>query len=396
MNKKIDDYGEPVDFSLMLGGPLYQFYQRARLVKPPLNYYKRRIIAITLISWLPLLLLAFIGGVSFTGVSVPFLFDVGTHIRFLIALGLLIGSEVIAHQRMQPIVNQFMERAIVTADSRIHFDSIIASALKLRNSYVAELLLLILVYTVGHFTWTQYGSLGVTTWYATNLSKQVELTMAGYWYVYISIPIFQFILCRWYYRVLIWYRFLWQVSRLPLHLNSLHPDRAGGLGFLNMSVSAFGMGLLAHTVLLAGLIANRILHAGQTLFQFKLEIVSMLAFLVFLVLTPLVFFMLPLARAKRKGLIDYGIIACDYVNDFRAKWIGKQPSKNEALLGSSDIQSLADLANSYNVVSEMRLVPFNRNTIMQIVLLTAFPLLPLFLTIIPLIDMFDKVIQILL
>jgi hypothetical protein len=218
--------------------------------------------------------------------------------------------------------------------------------------------------------------------------------MAGYWYVYISIPIFQFILCRWYYRLFIWCRFLWQVSRLPLQLNSLHPDRAGGLGFLIMSVYAFQVALLAHTVLLTGVIANHIWHSGQTFLEFKFEIVTILLFLLFLALIPLVFFITPLARTKRKGLIDYGVVASDYVNHFHSKWIEKNSKQHETLLGSSDIQSLADLSNSFNVPNEMRLLPFSRRTIIELLVLIALPLLPVLMTGIPL-SAFKQVIQML-
>lgn len=395
MNKKQDSH-KILDFPLMLGGPLYQLYLRTFLVKPPLNLPKRRIVVVLLISWVPLLLLALIGGVAYRGVEVPFLFDFDTHARLLIALGLFIGAERVAHQHLQIVVNQFIDRDIITPDIRARFNHIITSALKLRNSYVAELLLLVLVYTVGHFSWIRYSSLGGSTWYSAGINGHSDLTMAGYWYVYVSIPIFQFILCRWYYRMFIWYRFLWQVSRLPLRLNCLHPDRAGGLGFLNMSVSVFQVGLLAHTVVLAGLIINGMWYAGKTLLQFKLPLVSLLLFLLFLVLIPLAFFIIPLADAKRKGLVDYGILADKYVNNFSSKWMGKKPHKDETLLGNADIQTLSDLSSSFNIANEMRLVPFNRNTVIWLVLMIVSPILPLLLTIMPISKMINDVINIIL
>jgi len=390
------DSHKNIDFPLMIGGPLYQLYLRTFLVKPALNLVKRRIIVVLLVAWLPLFLLAWIGGTAYSGVKVPFLFDIDTHLRLLIALGLFIGAEVIAHQHLQVVVNQFIDRDIIAPNIREKFDQHITSALKLRNSYLAELLLLILVYTVGHFSWIQYSFLGVSTWYLTMINGQADLTMAGYWYAYVSIPIFQFILCRWYYRMFIWYRFLWQVSRLPLRLNCLHPDRMAGLGFLSMSISAFKAGLLAHTVVLAGLIVNGIWFAGKTLFEFKLEITSILLFLLFLVLIPLIFFMIPLAEAKRKSLIDYGVVVGDYVNNFNAKWMEKKSHKNAVLLGSDDVQTLADLSTSYNVVNEMRIVPFSRNTIILLLLGIASPIFPLLLTIIPVSEMINNVIKIFL
>ena len=82
------------DFSLVLGGPLYQLYLKTRLARQPLDLLRRRIVGISLICWGPPLLLALLAGHMFGGVSEPFLTDLGVHIRFLVALPLLIGGFV--------------------------------------------------------------------------------------------------------------------------------------------------------------------------------------------------------------------------------------------------------------------------------------------------------------
>lgn len=83
-------------------------------------------------------------------------------------------------------------------------------------------------------------------------------------------------------------------------------------------------------------------------------------------------------------------MASRYVAEFRRKWIDGQPDAEERLVGSGDIQSLADLSNSFNVVRDMRLVPFSRTTVLQLALLTALPLAPLTLTMIPLEELIDR------
>ena len=197
-----------------------------------------------------------------------------------------------------------------------------------------------------------------------------------------SVPIFQFLLLRWYFRLFIWIRFLWQVSRIELQLVPTHPDRAGGLGFLASIVNAFSPLLLAHGVLLAGLIADRIFFVGATLPQFTVEIVAVVAALVFLVLSPLIVFGGQLARAKRVGLREYGVFAQRYVKAFDAKWIHGVREPDEPLVGSADIQSLADMANTFDVIRTMRYVPFAKETIFQLGIVTLVPLLPLTLTMI--------------
>jgi len=90
-----------------------------------------------------------------------------------------------------------------------------------------------------------------------------NLTPAGLWYVFVSIPIVQFLLLRWYLRLFIWFRFLWHVSRINLHLIPTHPDRSAGLAFLGKSAYAFGPILFAQGAMLAGLVGSRVLYRGK-------------------------------------------------------------------------------------------------------------------------------------
>ncbi len=384
------------DFSLVLGGPLYQLYLRTRLARSDLELAVRRVIGMSLICWLPPLLLALLTGHVFGGVSVPFLVDLDVHIRFLGALPLLIGAELFVHRRIRILVQQFLEREIIAIEDRVRFEELISSAMRLRNSALVEALLLLFAFGAGHWVWREYLTLGVNTWYAVKIGEETHLTAAGYWYAFVSLPLLRFIVVRWYFRLFIWYWFLWHVRRIPLHLNLFHPDRAGGLGFLASSGFAFAPVLVAHTVLLAGVIGNRIWHAGATLPSFKLEIVGGVAFLILLVLTPLSFFIVQLDEAGRMARREYGVLASHYVDDFRRKWIQEHEADREPLLGTSDIQSLADLGNAYSVASEMRLLPFSHDTVIRLAIIIILPLLPLTLTMIPLDQIVDRLIKLVL
>ena len=86
-----------------------------------------------------------------------------------------------------------------------------------------------------------------------------------------------------------------------------------------------------------------------------------------------------MAGARRKGLGDYGLLAQRYVEGFRDKWILGHGMDSEELLGTGDIQSLADLGNSYTIVQEMRVVPFSWRDISRLAAVTAAPMVPLLL-----------------
>jgi len=369
------------DFSLVLGGPLFQLFRRAHLTGDAMDLTIRRVLVITAVAWLPLLLIAVFRALTSTGTeSVSFFRDVEVHVRFLVALPVLIFAELIVHQRLRPVVQRFVERRIVRGEDFHRFDKAIADGIRLRNSVPIEVGLLVLVYTLGLWLWNSRVPFETATWYAM-AGGRWRLTPAGYWYVFISIPIAQFILLRWYLRLFIWFRFLWHVSRINLNLIPTHPDRCAGLAFLGASAYAFGPLLFAQGAMLAGVVASRVLYMGQSLTSFKLQIGAVIAFFVFAILCPLVMFTPQLARAKRRGLAEYGKLAQDYVEDFEGKWIRGYATPADELMGSGDIQSLADLGNSYSVVKEMRPVPFGLADITRLAAATAAPFVPLLLTV---------------
>ena len=371
--------GEPDDFSLVLGGPLFQLLRKAHLEGDALELLHRRIIAAVVLSWFPLLILSLLSGSVGSVGRISFFHDIEVHARFLVALPILIGAELLVNARMRTAVRRFIEWRIVLPEQKPAFHKAIDSALKIRNSIYVELTLIAVVYTVGLLVWNSRAELGLVTWYALPGSRW-NLTPAGYWYVFVSLPLFQFILLRWYVRILIWFRFLWQVNRIELNLIPTHPDRCGGLSFLGKSSYAFGPILFAQGAILAGVVAGRVLYRGESLQSFRLQIGGFIVFFVAATVAPLLMFSIRMARTRRKGLADYGLLAQRYVESFDQKWV-RESLPSAELLGTGDIQSLADLGNSYQVIREMRIVPFGLQDISRLAIATAAPLSPLLLTI---------------
>jgi len=287
---------------------------------------------------------------------------------------------LLVHARLTPIVRRFVALRIILPADLPRFNRAVESALRLRNSVPLEITLLACVYIFGLWLWSGRVVLGTATWYA-RAGGRWELTPAGFWYVLVSIPIAQFILLRWYMRFFIWYRFLWQVSRINLNLIASHPDRCGGMGFLGKTTWAFGPILFAQGAMLAGVVASRVLYRGESLPSFKLQIGGFIAFFLVVILGPLLMFTPKMAAARRKGLGQFALLAQRYVEGFQEKWIAGQHAPDEELLGTGDIQSLADLGNSFGLARDMRVVPFGLDDITRLAAVTASPFLPLLLTI---------------
>ena len=386
------DLHHPPDFSLVLGGPLFQLLRRTHLADDALLLVRQRIVVIAQLAWLPLLVLSALEGNLWGGsTSVPFLLDIEVHVRFLVSLPLLVLAELVVHRRMRPLLQQFVERNLVPESAMPRFEAAVVSAFRLRNSVLAEVLLIGIVYGVGVlFIWRHYVALDTATWYATGSAGGSQLSLAGMWFGYVSLPIFQFLLCRWYFRLFIWAHFLWQVSRIELSLLPTHPDRLGGLSFISGQIYAFTVLAVAHGALLAGNLANRIFFLGAELLQFKVEIAVLVVFMMCVILGPLLFFAPQLSQAKRKGSREYGVLAERYAREFDAKWLRGGASADEPLLGSGDIQSLADLGNSFQVVREMRIVPIKRDDLLRLVGATLAPIVPLALTMMSLEELLKK------
>jgi hypothetical protein len=383
------------DFSLVAGGPLYRLLRRTRLSGEALEMPQRRVLTLVALIWVPLLVLSMIEGRFWgNGVELPFLHDIETHLRLLIAAPLLILAEVVVHRSLLPIVRQFVDNGLIRDEARAQFDAAIASALRLRNSISVELLLVVFVYAVGMpLVWRDQLALDVNSWYATVTGGELHATNAGRWLVYVSMPVLQFLVLRWYFRFFVWGRFLWQVARTRLNLEPTHPDGTAGLLFLARSGRAYRFVLLALGTMLSGMIANRIFHAGATLLEFKVEIVFAVAVFVLMVLGPLIVFYPQLRAARRQGMIQYGTLGQAYAREFNRKWLRGQLPGDEPFLGSADFQSLADLHNGFQVVRGIRLVPFTMKNVTSLAAILLLPVAPLVLTMFSVEQLIDRLLK---
>ena len=371
------------NFSLISGGPLFRLLRRTHCADDDLRFVQRRIALAVLVMWAPVVALAaWQGAVAGPGRTV--INDIGFQLRFLVAAPLLILAELVVHQRMRLIVAQFRVRDLIGAGQATRFDDAVAEAIRWRNSVVAELMLVAFVYAAGGlFTLHRYESLRGAAWYASGAGDG-RLSPAGLWLVFVSLPLIQFLLLRWYFRLFIWARFLWRMARLDLDLNVTHPDKAAGLGFLGDSLAAFLPIAVAHGVLFSGLIADRILFAGARLTDFELQVLCGAGLVVLVFAGPLAVFAPHLARVKRLGLLAYGAVGERYVREFRDKWMRGGASPDEPLVGSGDIQSLADLGNSFGNAEQMRFVPVTPWLLIAFIGGFLAPILPLLLTMMPL------------
>jgi hypothetical protein len=370
-------------FLLMEGGPLYRIERRIGLGKKRARVTTRIAALLPLITYLPLLLLSAIQGTAIgDAVHMPFLHDFSAYTRFLLAVPLLLFAETIMSPLIAEAAEHFITSGVVGEKDYAAFDRAVEQGLRSRDSAVAEIVILVLAYLSAYVAFRET-AVHVSTWFDIRTGANSSLTLAGWWLVLFCLPIFHFLVLRWLWRIFLWFQFLNRISRLDLHLYPTHPDRAGGLGFVGETQRIFSIFLFSYSIGAAGVFANDILYDKIPLKTFVPAIACYVVIALILLLVPLVVFTGRLLETKRHGLQQYGTLATDYSGSFHRKWIGDGPPDREALLGTADIQSLADLGNVYTFVEKMNAVPISPRTPIQLALASLLPLTPLLFTVMP-------------
>jgi hypothetical protein len=370
----------------MEGGPLFTLQKRVGLIKEGSPYLKRRALVAALITWVPLLILAAMQGLAFGhDVPVPFLHDFSGYSRFLLAVPLLLLAENVLGPRIAEAAAHFVTSGVIKEKDFQQFDAFVDRGLRLRDSVTAEVVIVALAYAL---SWVSFRSMPnhVSTWYRSSSESGGTLTWAGYWLVAFCMPLFQFLVLRWLWRLFLWFQFLSRVCKLDLQLFPTHPDQAAGLGFVGEAQRFFGMILFAFSLGSTGVLAREIVYNHIPLVAFAPSIAAYVVIALLIVIGPLMVFTGVLLKTKRVGLHQYGALATNYTGSFHQKWIEHKTPEQEPLLGSADIQSLADLGNSYGYVEKMKPLPVDPRTLLYLVLASLLPLTPLLLTVMPLKD----------
>lgn len=371
-------------FLLTAGGPTYRLEVRLGLMRENSPRILRRAVLSILITWFPLLVLSLSQSTAVGHlVPVPFLHDFAVHARFLLAVPLLLMAETILGPRLAHAASHFVESGLVPPADFERFDSAVANGLRWRDSTFAEVILIFLAYAVTALAWVLPAT-HVSSWSAIRASSSVSLTWSGWWFLLFCVPLFQFLTLRWLWRLFLWAQFLWRMKNLNLQLVATHPDEAGGLGFVGESQRFFGVVLFAYSIAVAGVLANWIIYDGLPLQHFAPAIAVYVVAAVAVVLIPLLVFSEILLKTKRLGLYQYGTLATEYTSSFHQKWVVEPRHTDEPLLGTGDIQSLADLGNSYAFVEKMNALPMGPRTPTHLALACLIPIAPLLLTMMPL------------
>jgi hypothetical protein len=370
---------QPWDHFSLAGGPLYHFGTAMGLPRDARGLLYLGL-AIAAITWLPLFILSAAQGLLTSGTAVPFLASLGTHARLLLTIPLFFVTEIMFSRRAHQAIRSLIESKLIPDSQLPRLNAALAQAMTSRDSWLLESVLLAMtVFLIAVGVRTDLPA-EVTTW----RSHDNALTLAGRWYIFISLPLFQFLFWRWCAHFLIWCGLLWKISRLDLRLIATHPDLAGGLGPLGVAHVSLSLLNFATNAMLVASYSESILYGGARPESLAVPLASAVVGSTLVVVSPLLFFMPALLALKQRGVLEYSPLAARYVREFEAKWVHSDAPPDEPLLGSADVQSLADLSNAFNILHNMRGVPISLSQLLIIAGASALPYAPLILFVIPL------------
>ncbi|NML42897.1 hypothetical protein HHL11_03985 [Ramlibacter sp. G-1-2-2] len=368
---------------LFLGGPAQPLQAWLRLAAAGRVLLTRRILLFLLLTWVPLLPLAAAEGRLWTAAGGPALLtDYGAWARFVFAGPMLLAAEAVAGEVLSRIARRFAALWPAGDPGRVRFQHVAEAVRRQRDAVTPAIVMTVLASLLA---WAVAGmSVSQLPPWHRSAADPALLSPAGWWAAVVSLPLLLLLVMSWLWRLFLWSRFLWQVAQLDLPLLPVHPDKAAGIGFAGLSLRGFGLVGTAIGTLVAGAMANAVMHDGAAMADMKHGIAATVIVSVALFTAPLLAFTPRLWREWQRGAREYDGLAHELGQQFEQRWFaGRRPVEGVELLDQSDYSAACDLYSVVDRVRDMRWVPVNLHNVVILAAATLAPFVPVALMVMP-------------
>jgi len=390
------DSSAALSFPLFDGGPFYRLQQRLGLVRAEQRRIGFRVLVAVLIVWVPIVVLAAVQGLAIGPTRLEsFLMDFAANARFLVTVPVFLLAEASCMTQLRSVVRQFLDAGLVKDASRASFEATVRDTVRRSHSGRAEAVLVGLAYLHTVVVLIYLLDYQDSTWRTPVMGGRHVISLAGMWYLVVAFPFFSFLLWRWLWRLGLWWRFLWQTSKLDLRLSPSHRDGAGGLVFLSESLQAFGGFVFGVMSMWAGALADFVVYEGHSLFDYQWQMVEILILVLILIAGPLLLFVRPLYEAKERGIFRYGALASRQIQQVEDTWLPEGIVREDLESSMPDFRSITHLGHSVTAVHKMSVIPINKEDILQLLIIALLPFVPVLLTQIPLAEILSLLLKVL-
>jgi len=385
-----------LSFALFDGGPFHRLQQRLGLVRAEQRRMWFRVLVAVLISWVPMAVLAAEQGLAIGPTRLEsFLMDFAANARFLVTVPVFLLAEASCMTQLRSVVRQFLDAGLVKDASRASFEATVRDTVRRSHSGRAEAVLVGLAYLHTVVVLIYLLDYQDSTWRTPVMGGRHVISLAGMWYLVVAFPLYAFLLWRWLWRLGLWWRFLWQTSKLDLRLSPSHRDGAGGLVFLSESLQAFGGFVFGVMSMWAGALADLVVYEGYSLFAYQWQMVEILVMVLILIAGPLLLFVRPLYEAKERGIFRYGALASRQIQHVEDTWLPEGIVREDLESSMPDFRSITHLGHSVTAVHKMSVIPINKEDILQLLIIALLPFVPVLLTQIPLAEILSLLLKVL-
>ena len=377
---------DELTFSLVRGDPWFRLQRAVGLIPARGLGIARRCLLFAMVTWLPLAIWALYWRRIFPGeIPEPMLQHFGVHVRCLLAIPLLVAAEIAGNMIPQEFVRYFASSGLVQDDARPRFVQILRSTERLRDAWPAWGSLIGLV-LLGMIIARDTTHLHELIWAREGGAESIGYGFAGWWFLFVLRPVFTWLLLVWLWRLVVCAVLLWKISRLDLHLVPTHPDRAGGLGFLEDFPLIFSPVIFASSAVLASRWGHDVLYHEVDVYSYAIPLAVYVSAMLILFLGPLVMFTRRLHHFKRHSVRAYGALVGQHGRLVRRRWISKEQIPDASLLEAAELGPVIDTVSMYEVVEQIRPAPIGRQALMAVLLPALIPMLPVMAIQIPLKD----------
>lgn len=382
-----ETFEEALDISLVRGDLLYRLQRKVGLIPPGGLGVARRALFWSMFTWLPIAVWAW-----YIDRALPLLGHFGIQAMFLAGLPLFIIADGLAHDWSERLWLYFIHSGLVREAEMPQFRAALDGIVKLRDAtlpWVCIFGVMVAVLTISDIA-QRYDSI---IWAVGEEGAAWRLSFGAVWFLYVGRPIFVTMLLGWLWRLILLTMLFLRIAKLDLALVPTHPDHMGGLGILEHFPKIFAPVVLACAMVVAGKMAHDVIYKGVYVESLEMLMIAFVILALAVFLSPQFVFIGPLVRAKKRALLDYGVLINVFGKLVHERWIEGKDTKDHPLLGAFEIGCIADTILLYQTVKGMRPVLLGKTSVIPILLAAVVPMLAVLALKVPIRDILSKLIR---